>query len=161
MRMRTLVSCLIAVMLALPLEGIAQTANNWKSVTSLQSGQKVIVELKDGKKLKRKFGHASETSVTLLSGKNTEDVARTDIRKVYRETGASKGKSTLVGAGVGGGAGAIFGAAALGSDDKGWFSITRSEAAGVVGIFGASVGAVTGFVVGLVRHKKTLIYEAS
>jgi hypothetical protein len=165
MRLRSVVSCVVAILLVVPLlsiDGFAQSATTtWSGVTSLQPGQKVSIELKNGKKVKGKFGSASETSITISRGKNTEDVTRADIRKVFRENGGSVGKSTLVGAGIGGGAGAILGVSTGGCDNSGWFCITRGQAAAVVGIMGATVGALTGLVVGLLRKNRTLIYEGA
>jgi hypothetical protein len=36
---------------------------------------------------------------------------------------------------------------------------SRADTAGVAALVGASFGAITGFVIGKVRHKKTLLYE--
>ena len=161
MRMRSVVSCLIAIMLALPTEGLAQSTNNWTAVTTLRSGKKVSIELKSGKKVKGKFGSASETSITVIRGKNTEDVNRADIQKVYRENGKSIGKSTLIGTGIGGGGGAIMGAAVGGCNDTSFLCFTRRETATYLGAFGAGLGASIGFLVGLLSHNMTLIYEGT
>ena len=161
MRMRIIVSSLIAGMLATPMGGLAQSTStsNWTAITTVESGQKLVIELKSGKKVTGKFGSASETGVTLARGKKTEDINRSDIRKVYREKGMSVPKRTLRGAGIGAGVGAVVGAAAGGCDgDSGCF-IGRGEAAAATAVAGAGVGALIGFVRGLINHKKTLIYE--
>lgn len=139
----------------------AQSTNNWTAVTTLQSGKKVSIELKSGKKVKGKFGSASETSITVIRGKNTEDVNRADIQKVYRENGKSIGESTLIGTGMGGGVGAIMGAAVGGCNGDQWVCFTRGETATYLGAFGAGLGAITGFLVGSLSHNMTLIYEAT
>jgi hypothetical protein len=162
MRIRRIISCLIATTLVLPIEGVAQqsaSANNWAAITTVRSGEKLIIELKTGKELKGKFGSASETAVTLVRGKNTEDINRSDIRKVYRENGVSATKSTLIGTAIGGGSGAVLGAAAGGCHPGDIFCTTRGETAAILGVLGAGIGAITGFVVGKLRQKKVLMYE--
>jgi hypothetical protein len=161
MRMRNIVSCLIAVMLALPIDGLAQSTstNNWAAVATVPSGQKLVVELKTGKKVKGKFGSASETAVTLVRGKITEDINRSDIRKVYSENGVSATKSTLIGTAIGGGTGAVVGAATGGCDPNAFCIIGPGGSAALLGVLGAGIGAITGFVVGKVRQKKVVLYE--
>ena len=159
MSMRKIASCLVAGMLAISMDGMAQSTltNNWTAVTTVPSGQSVVIELRTGKKVKGKFGSASETSVTLVHGTKTEDINRSDIRKVSRESGGSAGKSTLIGTAIGGGAGAGLGAAAGGCDQSCF--IDRGELTAAFGVAGAGIGAVLGLVVGKARQKKTLIYE--
>lgn len=163
MRMRKIVSCFIAVLLALPIDGPAQSTstNNWTAVTTVPSGQRLVIELRTGKKVKGEFGSASETTVTVARGKNTQDINRSDIRKIYRENGVSAGKSTLIGTAIGGGTGAVLGAAAGGCDPQSFCIIDRGGVAGILGVAGAIGGAITGFVVGKLRQKKVLIYEAT
>jgi hypothetical protein len=163
MRMRKIVSCFIAVLLALPLDGLAQSTstNNWTAVTTVPSGQKLVIELRNGKKVKGEFGSASETSVTVARGQDREDINRSDIRKIYREKGVSAGKSTLIGTAIGGGTGAVLGAAGGGCDPQSFCIIDRQGTSIILGVAGAIVGAITGFVVGKLRQKKVLIYETT
>ena len=160
--MRKIVSCFIVVILALPIDGLAQStsANNWTAVTTIQSRQKLVIELRNGKKVKGEFGSVSETTVTVARGKTTENINRSDIRKIYRENGVSAGKSTLIGTAIGGGTGAVLGAATGGCDPQSLCIIDRGGASGILGVAGAIVGAITGFVVGKLRQEKVLIYEA-
>jgi hypothetical protein len=136
MRMRKIVSCFIAAMLALSIDGLAQSTstNNWTSVRTLPSGQKLVIELRNGKKVKGEFGSASETTVTVARGKNTEDINRSEIRKIYRENGVSAGKSTLIGTAIGGGGGAVLGGAIGGCDPQSFCIIGRGGAAGILGV---------------------------
>jgi len=159
--MRIVVFCLIAGMLATPMNGLAQstTTNNWTDIATVASGQKLVIELKSGKKVTGKFGSASETAVTLARGKKTEDINRSDIRKIFREKGMPVGKRTLRGAGIGAGVGAVAGAAIGGCDKGSGCFVERHEAAAIGGVLGAGVGALTGLVRGLINHRKTLIYE--
>jgi hypothetical protein len=161
--MRKIVSCFIAAMLVLPIHGLAQSTstNNWTAVTTVPSGQKLVIELRNGKKVKGEFGGASETTVMVARGKNTENITRSDIREIYRENGGSAGKSTLIGTAIGGGTGAVLGAATGGCDGQFLCFGGRGVFAGILGVAGAGVGAITGFVVGKLRQKKVLIYEAT
>ena len=88
MKMRTVVTCLIAMILALPLEAWsqAQPLNSWATVAAVPSGQKLVVELNSGKTIKGKLGAATDTGLSLVQGKKVEDINRNDIRKVYRES---------------------------------------------------------------------------
>ena len=160
MSMRNILSYVIVVILAAPLNGLAQNVSGtWTTVTALQPLQKLIVELKSGKTVKGEFSSASDSGLTLIRGNKMENVDRTEIRKIYQDGGTSATKSTLIGTAVGGGGGAVLGAAAGGCNPGGFVCFTRVETAGGTALVGASVGAITGFVIGKVRHKKTLLYE--
>lgn len=160
MSTRSILSYVIVVILAAPLNGLAQTApGTWTTVTTLQPLKKLIVELKSGKTLKGEFSSATDSGLTLVRGNKMENVDRTEIRKIYQDGGTSATKSTLIGTAVGGGGGAVLGAAAFGCNSGGFICFSRAEAAGLTAVVGASVGAITGFVIGKVRHKKTLLYE--
>jgi len=160
MKLRTVVICILALISA-PLEVLPQSLplNNWSAVVAIPSGQKLNVELNTGKHLNGKLSAASEKGLSIVAGKETEDINRSDVRKVYRETGTSVTKSTLVGAGIGGAGGAIAGAAVEGCDGIG--CVSRGEGAAVGALVFATVGALTGLVIGLLRHHKTLIYQAA
>jgi len=158
-----LTPCMLALVMAVPTDAWTQShpLNNWAAVVAVPSGQKLAIELNSGKRISGKLGAASETGLSIVRGKKTQDINRSDIRKIHRESGPSVGKSTLIGTGIGGGSGAIIGAAAGGCDSSSdFFCLSRGETAAVLGVLGASIGAVTGLVIGLVGGKKTLIYEA-
>jgi len=160
-KIRIVVFCLLAGMLATPVDGLAQSTStdNWTAVTTVASGQRLVIELKTGKKVTGKFGSASETAVTLARGKKTEDINRSDIRKVFHEKGMSVPKRTLRGTAIGAGAGALVGTVIGGCDNANGCLVDRGAIAAFGSVVGASVGALTGFVRGMLNHKKTLIYE--
>jgi hypothetical protein len=115
MGMRNILSYVIVVILAAPLNGQAQNVPaTWTTVTALQPPQKLIVELKSGKTVKGEFSSASDSGLTLVRGNKMENIDRTEIRKIYQNGGTSATKSTLIGAAVGGGGGSVLGAAAGG-----------------------------------------------
>jgi hypothetical protein len=96
--MRNIVTYVIVVILAAPLNGLAQNVSaNWTTVTALQPLQKLIVELKSGKTVKGEFSSASDSGLTLIRGNKMENVDRTEIRKIYQDGGTSATKSTLIG----------------------------------------------------------------
>jgi hypothetical protein len=160
MSMRNVLSCVIVVILAAPPNGLGQNVSGaWTTVTALQPLQKLIVELKSGKTVKGEFSSASDSGLTLIRGNKMENVDRAEIRKISQDGGTSATKSTLIGTAVGGGGGAVLGAAAGGCNPRSFVCFTRAETAGATALVGASVGAITGFVIGKVRHKKTLLYE--
>ena len=160
MSTRNILSYVIVAILAAPLNGLAQSASStWTTVADIQPLLKLIVELKSGKTVKGEFSSASESGLVLVRGNKMENVDRIEIRKIYQDGGTSATKSTLIGAAVGGGGGAVLGATAFGCNSGGFICFSRTEAAGFTAVVGASVGAITGFVIGKVRHKKTLLYE--
>jgi len=154
---------MLALIIGVPSDAWTQSRplNNWTNVAAVPSGQKLIIELNSGKRLNGKLGAVTEMSLSIVRGKKSEDINRSDIRKVHRESGTSVGKSMLVGTGIGGGSGAIIGAAVGGCERSDFVCFSRGEAAAVGAVIGASIGAVTGVVIGLIRHKQTLIYEAA
>jgi hypothetical protein len=162
-KLRNVVICMLALIMVVPPDAWTQSPplNNWTTVVAVPAGQKLVIELNSGKRLNGKLGAVSETGLSIVRGKKSEDISRSDIRKVHRESGASLGKSTLIGAGIGGGSGAIIGAAGGGCDGRGFICFSRGETAAALGVVGASIGSVAGLVIGMVRHKKTLIYEAT
>src|SRR5262245_15174175 len=149
MRLRNVVICLLALIMVVPTDAWTQSGplNNWTNVGAVPSGQKLVIELNSGKRLYGKLGAVSETGLSIVRGKKSEDINRSDIRKIHRESGASVGKSTLIGTGIGGGGGAIIGAAAGGCDRSDFICFSRGETAAVAGVLGASIGAITGLVI--------------
>jgi hypothetical protein len=86
---------------------------------------------------------------------------RKDVAKVERfRTGVwGRGKTSLVGALIGGGAGSAIGAGVGGCGHNSLGPcVTRAEGAGIAGGVGAIVGAIVGAV--LPHHRMDLIYMA-
>ena len=81
---------------------------------------------------------ADDTSIICSHRGKPETVAKSDISSIKL---ARRGRSTLVGAGIGAGAGAIIGAAADHGNDA--FDFKR-EVIGGLAILGAAVGAGIG-----------------
>jgi hypothetical protein len=133
----------------------------WAEVRATPTGNKLSLRLKDGKKMEGRLVNISDSALTIDRGKQTSDVTRDSIEKVYRVEPKSRGKSVakgaLIGAGIGfaAGAGVAFAAG----------SYEQYETAELVGIFG-SLGAAIGAGLGALfasfgkKEQKVLIYES-
>ncbi|MBC8030585.1 MAG: hypothetical protein H7Z16_10780 [Pyrinomonadaceae bacterium] len=136
-------------------------SSDWSVVTAISPGEKVSIELKDGKKIKGRLRTVSDSMVTLDRGSKTSDHSRDSISKVYRMSGSagkSVGKAAAIGAGIGGGIGVGLGVASGGYED-----LSRGEVAaiagGVLGVIGAGIGAIVG---GLgSKEKRVLVYQSN
>lgn len=157
----TIVILLTSFLLA-PVTLVAQVAtNDWSRVTSIPAGNKLSVKLKSGKKIDGTFSSATDTSLTLLVKNASTDVKRDDIRTIHQVGGTSVTKSTLIGLGAGAGAGALLGAVGAATDDDNSFGdINDAVGAGITTVLGATVGAITGFIIGKTRKKRVLLYDA-
>ena len=157
---KLIVACLVMSVAA---SAWSQTSslNDWLAVQRLIAGDKLRIELKSGKVVHGEFKAAADTSVTLSADTGARELARTDIKEVYRTFGSSIGKSTLIGASIGAAAGATLGVA-LGQDCRGNDFLCPSR--GGMAAVGAAVLAIPGAIIGLIegatsKHRQ-LIYEA-
>jgi hypothetical protein len=155
----------LLALLFIPAGSLAQntpdTPDDWTKVTAVVPGDRLVVELKSGKREKGKLGAVSDSGLTLVNGKKTNDIPRDNVRKIHRVTGASVKKATLIGTASGAAGGAVIGAAAEGCDPskEPICIIGPGSPAAVLGVIGAAVGALTGFLFGKLSHKEVLIYE--
>ena len=158
---------LIIVVLSLCLNSMLVNAgqNNsseWATVQALPGGEKLRVELKDGKKIEGRLLKVSATSLTIERKNTPTDFSRDSIGKVYRfvqkSAGKSIAKSAAIGAGIGFGSGAGVGIAAGSYEDL--------ETAGLVGILGgigAAIGAGIGALIGSFgsHQRRELVYQGN
>jgi small nuclear ribonucleoprotein (snRNP)-like protein len=155
----TLVILLISLLLS-PVTLAAQTTNSdWSRLTSVSTGSKLSVKLRNGKKLDGTLSSVSDTALTLLVKNTSTELKRDDIRTVHQVNGNSAKKATLIGLGLGAGAGATVGAAIDRSNDDG-FEKLDSVGTAVTTVLGAGVGALGGFLIGRSGKKRVLLYEA-
>jgi len=135
----------------------AQSFSDWAAVQRIRTNEKLFVRQKNGKEIKGEMIEASETALTIDRDGKPLSIPRADVRQVYIVEGkAQKGKWALIGAGTGAGAGAAIGYAKYSpnSDD--------SELWIPVGLmFGAGIGAVSGFLFGQTTRKRTLVYAVN
>ncbi len=165
MKSRTLALTIIVFTVLMSVTpALAQQANassDWSAVMAISVGEKVSIELKDGKKIKGRLRTVSDSMVTLDRGGKTSDHTRDSISRVYRMVGSagkSVGKAAAIGAAIGGGAGVGVGVASGGYED-----LSRGEIAGILGAVGAGVGAGIGAIVGGLgsKEKKVLVYQSN
>jgi YMGG-like Gly-zipper len=151
----------LALVLTLLLSGIPLRAqgnsDDWSRLNSLESGNKLVVKLKNGRNVEGTFNSNSDSSLSLRVKGSNEEVRREDVSTVHRVSRKSAGKATLIGAGVGAGTGALIGA--VGSRESDFDKLDQAVTAGLT-IIGAGVGAVTGFLIGRSGKKRELIYQA-
>lgn len=131
---------------------------DWTVVQNLSTGIKLLVETKDGKRIKGNLNNVSATTLTLSRNQTTANFNKDDIRKIYQFSsgGGSRAKSALIGTAVGAGVGAGGAAIALGSTG-GSDDTTGILTTGI--LIGAGIGAVIGLVAGK-GSKRVLIYES-
>ena len=129
---------------------------DWSAVQAVGTDERLIVKQKDGKTIEGKMIEASETNLTLSRNNKVVNIPRDSIQQIHHSKGkAAKGKWALIGAGIGGAAGAGIGASKVSSsadDSEIWLPVGL--------VFGAGAGAVTGLLFGATQRKRTLIYEA-
>jgi len=160
-RKSLLVSFVLVASLLLSSMTLAQVGtvpnHDWSELSSVTSGSKLIVKVKNGRTLEGKLTSVSDIGLSLAVSSQPVDLKREDVLSVYQITKKSSKKATLVGLGVGAAAGAALGAA--GGDSNGFF-ISRGQFAAGLAVLGGGVGALTGFLVGRNGSKRVLIYEA-
>lgn len=155
----TLVILLTSLLLS-PVTLMAQaTTSDWSRLSSVPTGSKLSVKLRNGNKIDGTLSSVSDTAVTLMVKNASREVKRDDIRTVHQVNGKSATTATLIGLGVGAGAGAALGAVADSSNDDGLENLD-SAATAVTTILGAGVGALGGFLIGRSGKKRVLLYEA-
>ena len=156
---RLRICVLLAALLQIPAITIAQneatpSKGMWANVKRVPVGDELVVTLKDGKNVKGRLSEVSDTTLVLTRGKQTNELEREKVLRVYRLAHKSAATATLIGAGVGFAAGAGIGAA-VGVKQDVTFTITVP----VFGGIGAAAGALAGYAIGS-RQPRVLIYDA-
>jgi hypothetical protein len=153
------VAILLSVLLMLPSSGLSQgrPKNDWLMLQRLTSGDKLRVELKQGKTAEGHLISSTDTTLTIEVGKVTRDINQSDVKKIYLVFGKSAGKTVLKGTVIGAGTGSAVGAG-LGGDCGGCLS--RSGLAILGAALFAIPGAIIGLIVGTSKNNHQLIYEA-
>src|SRR5262245_47808647 len=115
------------------------TRGSWDAVKAVPPGDKVVARLRNGQTLNGWMISASDTALTLERRKNTTDVNRGDVLRVYRVVKKSDKKGLLLGLLIGTGVGAVLGklAESEGADNTGLAPLD-------VGFLGALIGAGMG-----------------
>jgi hypothetical protein len=141
---------------------VAQDATGqkeWATIRAVPFGDKLVIEMKDGKTLKGRFKAVSDKTLTLSQNRGATDVELINLQRVYREGGGSRVKSTLMGAGVGAATGAAIGVGVTVGNEANRREGFHILAGVVLGVIGAGIGAAAGLIAGS-RSKRVLIFEA-
>jgi small nuclear ribonucleoprotein (snRNP)-like protein len=141
---------------AVPLQA-QNSVNDWSGVTSLQSGSRLVVKLKNGKSVEGKLSKASDSSLALNVKNSSQEIKREEIQSVHQLSRKSATKATLIGTAVGAGAGAAVGA--VGGRDSDFDKLDQAVTAGLT-VIGAGIGAIGGYLIGRSGRKRELIYES-
>lgn len=129
--------------------------NDWSTVKSIGTDERLIVKKKDGKTIEGKMIEASDTNLTLSRDNKVVNISRADVQQIHHSTGkAAKGKWALIGSGVGAGAGAGLGGLKYRSDRDDYIIYPVMGA-----VIGIGVGAAVGLAFGASRRSRTLIYQ--
>src|SRR5882672_8690855 len=154
-----LFSLLLAGMLFLAQSSVALvkaqgSLHDWSGVQAVGTDERLIVKQKDGKTIEGRMIEASETNLALSRNGKVTNIPRDSIQQIEHSKGkAAKSKWALIGAGIGGAAGAGIGATKVSSsqdDSEIWLPVGLA--------FGAGVGAVAGLLFGANQRKRELIY---
>jgi len=120
------------------------SVRDWSAVQAVGTDERLIVKQKDGKTIEGRMIEASENNLTLSRNNKVVTIPRDSILQIHHSKGkAAKGKWALIGAGIGGAAGASIGASKVSAsrdDSEIWLPVGL--------IFGAGAGAVTGLLFG-------------
>ena len=98
----------LCLCLLMPVNLLAQQAapaKEWARMLALPPQQVLLVETKSNQKIKGKFVSATEAALTLERRYGKAEFARDQIKRVYRLTGTTRGRSALKGLAIGAAAG--------------------------------------------------------
>jgi hypothetical protein len=131
----------------------APIRGSWDLVKAVPPGDKVVARLRNGQTLNGWMISASDTVLTLELRKNSTDVNRGDVLRVYRVVKKSDKKGLILGFLIGAGVGAALGklGESEGADNTGLAPL-------VLGFLGALIGTGMGSAISG-RTQRLLIYE--
>lgn len=124
----------------------------WNQVKSLTNDSEVYINLKNGKTVKGKIDSVTDSEVILKNNKKNPQIARADIKELFRIKGKKKlATAAAIGAGAGFGAGAAIGIALSNQED-----ITYALTIPILGGLGAGIGAGIGLIIGGKKDRELL-----
>jgi len=131
----------------------APIRGSWDAVKAVPPGDKVVARLRNGQTLNGWMISASDTALTLERRKNTTDVNRGDVLRVYRVVKKSDKKGALLGLLIGTGVGVLLGKLAEpeNPEDPGLAPVVFGGLGALIG--GGMGAAISG------RTQRLLIYE--
>ena len=153
---------IILGLLGIPTDSLSQATDPvatgmWAGVEKVPPGDKLLVKLKDGKKVKGRLVSVSDTGLSLSRRNKTMDVDRERVQQIFRLMPKSAEKATLIGAGVG----LAIATGLIANECNSTFNKGRCWGLGML-IYGGPTVAAGAFVGWRVGHGKerVLIYDA-
>jgi hypothetical protein len=159
MKLNTLLSLALALLLILPHASLAQQATDpaampWAGVRLVPPGDELVVNLKDGRTVNGRLVSSSDNALIISRKDKTTTLDQSNVQKVYRKVPRSGLTRTQIGTLGGLAAGAALGGGLSSNNDfeAGW-------TVPIFALIGAGIGAIVGAMSGSSRVK-VLIYEA-
>ena len=159
---------IILGLLGTPTQSLAQATDPiatgmWSGVEKVPPGEKLIVKLKDGKKVKGTLSSVSDTGLTLARGNRTTDLKRENVLQVYQWVEKRGERHIGLGAMIGAISGGVLGLALYAADAGPFHGGNESVGALIgsiagTGAIGATLGGLAGFSRGK-RRRRVLIYD--
>ncbi|MGB6384926.1 MAG: hypothetical protein WBD25_06950 [Terriglobales bacterium] len=134
---------------------------SWANLSALQAGQKIQVSDMNSQKHSGTFVNVSETVITLQATAGEQTVQRQDVRSVKLMENKHRMRNTLLGAAVGGGAGAGIGAASFHPCSPSQSFCIDPDGRAIRAGIGAVIGVAGGAVVGALLPSHTMIYNVN
>jgi hypothetical protein len=160
--MKQILKVVLAFLLSPVLSQAQARSDDWKNLEELKVGERIQVVKQNKTSHTGTFVALSEESVTLRTPQGDVGFRAEEVLRVSRLGPARRGRAALIGAAIGGVAGAV-GLAAV--DDNrsptgfGGPAINRGQRAAIGGVVGGGLGAAVGAAVA--HPAKTELYRAS
>jgi hypothetical protein len=140
---------------ALPCALLAQANQaSWSDLSALRKGQKIQVDDTNSKKYFGTFLNVSDTAISTQGNASEQSILRPQVRSVKLMENSHRLRNTLLGAGIGAGAGGGVTAAAW--EQHGFLGSKPTGAA-----VGAIIGGLSGAIVGVLLPSHKTIYRLS
>lgn len=128
-------------------EDNAKDAAAWRRVRNLPDGTRIVVSIRDGARLERRFVKADEMQLTMATASGAEhSVERTDVLEIKTAVLAGSKPNKALFTAIGAAVGAVSGYFLFYDYPRGQKGIYQAVYVGVP--IGLGVGAVTGLVLG-------------
>ncbi len=132
----------------------------WGNLQQLPQGASLLIERSDGTRVKGRLISVAEDALSVRKHKAVVGVARPEVGRIWLLGKSKARKGALIGAVVGGAAGAVWGAALARSYESGESYRILILFGLALGGVGAGVGAGAGVGVGAGFRERALIYRA-
>jgi hypothetical protein len=138
------ITLLIGILLA---AGVAraQTANtDWANVKRIAAGEEIRVSMSDGKSFRGQLQSSTADSLIMVAANSQQTLARPQVAKIATKRDSHRMRNTLIGLGLGAGAGLAGGAVEDHSDCAGRCGFGNNLGKVIFTPLGAVVGTVVG-----------------